>query len=149
GLVRDNKADASPGLPVTLRLLRPDGVEVEKRQLTSDTLGAHEITIPLARDARIGTWTAELKLDPKAPAIGSIDFGVEDFVPPQLKVELSAADKPGKPNEPFPVDINARYYYGAAGAGLNVEAHATIAPDDDPYPDEKGFRFGLVGDEFV
>lgn len=149
GLVRDDKADASPGLPVTLRLLRPDGVEVEKRQLTSDTLAAHDITIPLARDARIGTWTAELKLDPKAPAIGSIEFGVEDFVPPQLKVELSAADKPVKPNEPFPVDINARYYYGAAGAGLNVEAHATIAPDDNPYPNEKGFRFGLVGDEFV
>jgi hypothetical protein len=147
--VRDDKADATSGLPVTLRLVRPDGVEVEKRQLTSDTLGAHDITYALARDARIGTWHAELKLDPKAPAIGSIEFRVEDFVPPQLKVELSAADRPVKPGEPFPITIGARYYYGAPGAGLSVEAQATIAFDDAPFPNEPGFHFGLVGDEFT
>ncbi|TMK25995.1 MAG: hypothetical protein E6G69_17115, partial [Alphaproteobacteria bacterium] len=149
GLVRDDKADASPRLPVTLRLVRPDGVEVEKRQLTSDTLGAHDITYALARDARIGTWHAELKLDSKAPAIGSIEFRVEDFVPPQLKVELSAADQPVKPGEPFPVTVGARYYYGAPGAGLSVEAQASIAFDDAPFPNEPGFHFGLVGDEFT
>src|SRR5438045_2851012 len=149
GLVRDDKADASPGLPVTLRLVRPDGVEVEKRQLTSDTLGANDITYALARDARIGTWHAELKLDSKAPAIGSIEFRVEDFVPPQLKIELSAADRPVKPGEPFPVTVGARYYYGAPGAGRRVEAHASIAFDDAPFPNELGFHFGLVGDEFT
>ena len=148
-LVRDDKADASPGLPVTFRLLRPDGVEVERRQLTSDMLGAHEVTYVLARDARIGTWRAELRLDPKAPAIGSIEFRVEDFVPPQLKLELSAADQPVKPGEPFPVAINARYYYGAPGAGLNVEAQATIAFDEAPFPNEPGFHFGLAGEEFT
>ena len=149
GLVRDDKGDASPGLPVTFRLLRPDGVEVERRQLTSDTLGAHDITYALARDARIGTWHAELRLDPKAPAIGTIEFQVEDFVPPQLKLELAADDRPVKPGEPFPVNVDARYYYGAPGAGLSVEAQATIAFDDAPFPNEPGFHFGLVGDEFT
>jgi uncharacterized protein YfaS (alpha-2-macroglobulin family) len=149
GLVRDDKGDATAGLPVTFRLLRPDGIEVEKRQLTSTTLGAHDITYALARDARIGTWHAELRLDPKAPAIGSIEFRVEDFVPPQLKVELSAADQPVKPGEPFPVGVAARYYYGAPGTGLAVEAQATIAFDDAPFPNETGFHFGLVGDEFT
>src|SRR5205823_83891 len=85
-LVRDDKAEAIAGLPVTLRLIRPDGVEVERRQLTADQLGGHDATYALARDARIGTWHAELKLDPKAAAIGSVEFRVEDFVPPQLKV---------------------------------------------------------------
>jgi uncharacterized protein YfaS (alpha-2-macroglobulin family) len=89
-LVRDDKADATAGLPVTLRLIRPDGVEVERRQLTSDQLGGHSEDFALARDARIGTWRAELKLDPKAAPVGSVEFRVEDFVPPQLKVELSA-----------------------------------------------------------
>src|SRR6185295_3951971 len=53
-LVRDNKADAIAGLPVTLRLLRPDGVETERRQLTADKLGGHDETYALACDARIG-----------------------------------------------------------------------------------------------
>ena len=36
-LVRDDKAVAMSGLPVGLRLLRPDGIEVENRQLTADS----------------------------------------------------------------------------------------------------------------
>jgi uncharacterized protein YfaS (alpha-2-macroglobulin family) len=148
-LVRDDKANSVAGLPVTFRLLRPDGVEVERRQLTGDTLGAHDVTYALARDARVGTWHAELKLDPKAPAIGSIEFRVEDFVPPQLKVELSASDKPVKPGEPYPVAVAARYYYGAPGIGLAVEAQATIGFDEAPFPNEPGFQFGLVGEEFT
>src|SRR5207302_5367068 len=100
-------------------------------------------TYSLARDARIGTWRVELKLDPKAPAIGSVEFRVEDFVPPQLKLELSAADKPIRPGEPFPVAATARYYYGAPGAGLVIEAQATIARDEHPYPNEPCFNFGL------
>ena len=36
------------GLPVGLRLLRPDGIEVEKRQLTGDRLGALSTELRLA-----------------------------------------------------------------------------------------------------
>ena len=94
-------------------------------------------------------FDAEVKLDPKAAAIGSIEFRVEDFVPPQLKLELSAPDRPVRPGAPFPVEITARYYYGAPGAGLSLEAQATIGLDDQPYPNEPGFRFGLVDEKFA
>jgi uncharacterized protein YfaS (alpha-2-macroglobulin family) len=148
-LVRDDKADAMSGLPVGLRLLRPDGIEVEKRQLSGDRLGAYPQSFALPRDARIGAWRVELRLDPKAPPIGSAEFRVEDFVPPQLKVELAAADGPIRPGEAFPVDVAARYYYGAPGAGLAIEAEAVIALDDNPFPMHPGFRFGLVDEEFT
>ncbi len=147
-LVRDDKEAAVSGLPLTLRLVRPDGVEVDRRQLAGDKLGAYDETYSLARDARIGTWRVELKLDPKAPAIGSAEFRVEDFVPPQLKVELTAADQPVRPGEPFPVAVAANYYYGAPGAGLAVEAQATVALDEQPFPNEPGFRFGLADEKF-
>ena len=68
-----------------------------------------------------------MRLDPKAPAIGSAEFRVEDFVPPQLKVARAAADGPIRPAEAFPVDITARYYFGAPGAGLAIEAEAIKA----------------------
>jgi uncharacterized protein YfaS (alpha-2-macroglobulin family) len=148
-LVRDDKSDAMSGLPVGLRLLRPDGIEVEKRQPTGDRLGAYRESFALPRDARIGAWRVELLLDPKAPPIGSAEFRVEDFVPPQLKVELAAADGPIRPGEAFPVDVAARYYYGAPGAGLAIEAEAVIALDEDPFPMQPGFRFGLVDEEFT
>ena len=132
--MRDDKADAATGLPVELRLLRPDGIAVEKRQLTGDRLGGYRQSFALPRDARIGTWRVELYLDPKAPPIGSAEFRVEDFVPPQLKVELAAADHPIRPGEALSVDVTARYYYGAPGAGLPIEAEAMIALDGYPFP---------------
>ena len=148
-LVRDDKADAISGLPISLRLLRPDGIEVEKRQLTGGELAAYQQSFALPRDARIGSWRAELRLDPKAPPVGSTEFRVEDFVPPQLKVVLAAAEGPIRPGEAFPVDVDARYYYGAPGAGLGIEAEADIALDDDPFPAYPGFSFGLAGEEFT
>src|SRR6516225_3243070 len=148
-LVRDEQADAMSGLPVGLRLLRPDGIEVEKRQLTGDRLGGYRESFALPRDARFGAWRVELRLDPKAPPIGTAEFRVEDFVPPQLKVALAAADGPIRPGEAFPVDLVARYYYGAPGAGLAIEAEAVIALDENPFPMQPGFRFGLVDEEFT
>src|SRR5271166_1833019 len=148
-LVRDDKADATSGLPVGLRLLRPDGVEVERRQPTGDRLGAYRESFALPRDARFGAWRVELRLDPKAPPIGAAEFRVEDFVPPQLKVELAAADGPIRPGEAFPVDVDARYYYGAPGAGLAIEAEAVLSIDENPFPTHPGFQFGLVGEEFT
>src|SRR5215469_17243849 len=148
-LVRDDKAEAASALPVGLRLLRPDGIAVEKRQLTGDKLGGYRQSFALPRDARFGAWRVELRLDPKAPPIGSAEFRVEDFVPPQLKVALAAADGPIRPGEAFPVDVDARYYYGAPGAGLAMEAEAVIALDENPFPTHPGFQFGLVGEEFT
>jgi len=152
-LVRDDKAKAMSGLPIGVRLLRPDGIEVERRVLSpnspGDRLGAYHQSFALPRDARIGAWQVELRLDPKAPPIGAAEFRVEDFVPPQLKIELSAPEEPIRPAEAFPVEINAHYYYGAPGAGLGIEAEAVIALDDNPFPSYPDFQFGLVGEEFT
>src|SRR5262249_22535033 len=110
-LVRDDKAEATGQLPLTLRLVRPDGVEADRRQLCGAKLGGYDHPYDLARAARWGSWRAELRPDPKPPPVGSIEFRVEDFVPPQLKLELSAPDRPVRPSEPFPVGIAAQYYY--------------------------------------
>jgi uncharacterized protein YfaS (alpha-2-macroglobulin family) len=152
-LVRDDKAEAMSSLPIGLRLLRPDGIEVERRLLSpnspGDRLGAYHQNFALPHDARIGAWQVELRLDPKTPPIGVAEFRVEDFVPPQLKVELAAAEEPIRPAEAFPVEIAARYYYGAPGAGLGIEAEAVIALDDNPFPNYPDFQFGLVDEEFT
>lgn len=147
-LARDDRTDAASGLPLTLRLIRPDGVEVQRVQLSGDHLGGYTTDFALARDARIGTWRVELKLDPKAASIGSAQFRVEDFVPPQLKIALSAPDQPIHPGDSFPVTVAANYYYGAPGIGLAVEADAQLSLDDNPFPDWPGFSFGLARETF-
>jgi uncharacterized protein YfaS (alpha-2-macroglobulin family) len=147
-LVRDDKADALTNVPLTLRLLRPDGVVVDTKQVDAGSLGAHYQRYALPRDARMGTWSVELRVDPKAAPIGTAEFRVEDFVPPTLKVDLSASDAPIHPNQPYDVAILGKYYYGAPGAGLSVEANATISFDGNPFPIESDFSFGLVGEKY-
>ncbi len=151
-LVRDDKADALSNVPLTLRLLRPDGVVVDTRQVDAGSLagslGAHYQRYALARDARMGTWSVELRVDPKSAPIATAQFRVEDFVPPTLKIEVSAGDAPIHLNEPYPVDVVSKYYYGAPGVGLSVEAHATISFDGNPFPTEPDFTFGLVKEKY-
>jgi hypothetical protein len=147
-LVRDDKADALSTVPLTMRLLRPDGVVMDTRQLAAGDLGAHYQRYDLARDARMGSWTVELRVDPKAPAIATTEFRVEDFVPPTLKVEGSASDAPIHPNEAYPVAIAGKYYFGAPGAGLSVTATAQVGFDDKPFPSEPDFQFGLIGEKY-
>ena len=53
------------------------------------------------------------------------------------------------PASAFPIGIEARYYYGAPGGDLAVEAEATIAFNDAPFPSEPGFQFGLQSEEFA
>jgi uncharacterized protein YfaS (alpha-2-macroglobulin family) len=147
-LVRDDKADALSNVPLTLRLLRPDGIAVDTRQLDAGSLGGHYQRYALPRDARMGTWQVELRVDPKAPAISTVQFRVEDFVPPTLKVDLSASDAPIHLNQPYSVSVVGKYYYGAPGVGLSVQASAAIAFDDQPFPSEPDFQFGLVDEKF-
>ena len=147
-LVRDDQANALSGVPLTLQLQRPDGVVVDTRQLKDGELGGFSQNYDLPRDARIGTWDIQLFVDPKAPPIGSTEVRVEDFVPPILKVALNAGDDPIIPKQPYTIGITGTYYYGAPGAGLAVQANATVAFDDNPFPDEPDFHFGLVDEKY-
>ncbi|HEY1798399.1 MAG TPA: alpha-2-macroglobulin [Stellaceae bacterium] len=147
-LARDDHSDAATSLPLTLRLLRPDGVEVDHRVLSGDKVGAYAQDFALAKDARIGTWRAELKLDPKSDPIGFVEFRVEDFVPPTLKVALDAPDTPIRPGQDYAAEVTATYYYGAPGAGLSAEGTEQIAYDASPYPDQPGYQWGLVDESY-
>src|SRR5262249_42701380 len=76
------------------------------------------------------------------------EFDVQDFVPQRLKVELSATAPAITPGEAIPVDIAARFLYGAPGADLQGEAEATLSPDPTPFPAYRGWHFGLVEEKF-
>ena len=151
-LVRDSQAHALPDLPVFIKILRPDGVLFAQRRLApksgdAATGGGFHEPIALPRDARMGQWTVEVHVDPKAASVGSTSFRVEDFVPPQLAVELSAPNTPLIQGKPLSIDIAGRYYYGAPASDLPVEGDITVAAASNPFPDWKGYQFGIDGEE--
>ena len=143
-LLRDERADALDGLPITVTLTRPDGIEAARVRLADQGAGGYATALALADTARSGTWTAEAFVDPDGDAIGRATFQVEDFVPLRLRLDLAPAAEVIRPGEMNPVAVTADYLYGAPAAGLPGEAELILAPAATPFSDWSSWRFGLV-----
>ncbi len=153
-LVRDSQARATPGVPLTLVVRRPDGVERERLLVADAGLGGHQADLDLTRGAMRGTWRVLAYADPKGESLGQTSFLVEDFEPERLDFSLTAPGAaPGPavragldPQNPPSLPINARFLYGAQAAGLQVEGETQVRVADG-LPAWPGFRFGLMDDE--
>lgn len=141
-LVRDDQAKALQGLPLTLSFLRPDGVEYDRRVLTSDDAGGHVTELALGANVPRGVWRIELFVDPKAPALASYQLLVEDFIPDRIAVDLGlTGSAPINPAAPPSLTLQADYLFGAPAAGLTVTGSVSVAPTSE-LAGWQGYTFG-------
>jgi uncharacterized protein YfaS (alpha-2-macroglobulin family) len=143
-LLRDNRGYALENLPLVLKIIRPDEVELERRTLKTVVPGGYHTRIALADNVRTGTWTVRAYTDPNAGPVGQLSFQVEDFVPQRLALELITPAKVLIPGEAVTVELSGRFLYGAPAAHLKAEAELVLSEDPDPYPAWSGYRFGLA-----
>ncbi|WP_374383616.1 MG2 domain-containing protein [Dongia sp.] len=146
-LSRDPSAAALSGQKLTFRLLRPDGIEAKRFVDVTDTGGGYSLDVDLPSTARTGPWTVEAYLDPEGDPLSSTQFLVEDVVPARIEAKLSAKADVLTPPAPLPVEIDAKYLYGAPAANLPVKAEVVIAADPQPFADLPGYRFGLADEK--
>ena len=147
-LLRDASAEALSGLPLTLKLIRPDEVEARSFTVTEQGAGGYALDIPMSASSRTGSWTVQAYLDPKGEAVGSLSFLVEDVVPARIEATLSTDAKTIKPGDPTPVALASKYLYGAPAAKLLVKGTLTVEQDSDPFLGVfPGFQFGLVDEK--
>ena len=146
-LVRDPRATAVPALPLTLVVVRPDGVEFLRKTVADSGLGGYSADVAFDGNAMRGSWSVQLFADPKGAALAQTSVLVEDFEPERLAFELSTEAKAMSRHEPTSIDLVAKYLYGATAPGLSVEGDIEVSPVTAlaTFP---GFRFGLA-DETV
>ncbi len=149
-LLRDAKGVAKPGLPLTLVVKRPDGVEYKRATLPDEGLGGRAFAIPLLPGSASGKWTIYAYADPKGDPIGETQFLLEDYIPERLDFTLH----PGKPfidpGEPVAVSLDARFLYGAPASGLDVTGAIRLeAVADAALSGYPGYVAGLADDEFT
>ncbi|WP_299209723.1 alpha-2-macroglobulin family protein [uncultured Tateyamaria sp.] len=125
-LARDDTARAIYGLPLTIILSRPDGVEYSRTVSSKEQSGGHVVSLPLGPTVPRGTWRIEVKGDLKAPALATETVLVEDFIPDRIDVTLTADDAPLDLDTPAIVDVDAQYLFGAPGADLAVEGDIQV-----------------------
>ncbi|WP_448191089.1 MG2 domain-containing protein [Azospirillum sp. sgz301742] len=145
-LLRDDRTEAVENFPLTVKVLRPSGTEYFSGTVQANPAGGFFLPLTLSRTAPLGGWTVQVYTDPKGEPVGSATFQVEDFVPERLALDLTAPAPYLEAGKPFELLAQARFLYGPPGAGLSGTAEVSLQPDPAPYPQHKGFRFGLVQD---
>jgi alpha-2-macroglobulin len=146
-LLRDAEAMAQDGVPVTLRLLRPDGVETLRATVYDSGAGSYPWTIVLPGNAYTGSWAVQALVGDDN-VVGDVRFLVEDFVPPRIEFDLAADPEIMVPaNNAAFATVEAGYLYGGVAAGLEGEATFSFALSRNPFDRNDGFEFGLAEED--
>lgn len=138
-LARDSGAAAIEGLPLTVVVKRPDGVE-HARQVVNDWGGGYVISQPILGSAPRGVWRMEVLADADAPPLTATTFLVEDFLPERIDFDVTLPDGL-RPGEVAELGVTARYLFGAPGADLAVEGEVLLRAASG-LPGWDGYRFG-------
>jgi uncharacterized protein YfaS (alpha-2-macroglobulin family) len=145
-LLRDAQGMAAVGVPVTLVVERPDGIEYRRVTVADQGVGGRSLEVALVPSAPTGTWRVRAFADPKRPAVGEATFLVEDYVPDRLEFELKTSAKAVSRSEPAQVTLEGRYLYGAPAANLDVAGEVVVAPAAERMG-FSGYRFGLSDEQ--
>ncbi|MBT6512351.1 MAG: alpha-2-macroglobulin family protein, partial [Rhodospirillaceae bacterium] len=146
-LLRNSEAMAVQDVGLTLRLLRPDGVEAIKDVVPDNGGGSHPWAIVLPGNAYTGSWTLQVLVGDGDP-VGSVQFLVEDFVPPRIEFELSTDPEIlNADDDDAMATVDAGYLYGGQAAGLTGEASFSFDHARDPFSRDDGYEFGLIEED--
>ncbi len=147
-LLRDAHAKPVPATPLTLHLVRPDGIEVDHFTPNLATAGGGTLDIHVPDNAYSGDWTIWAGAGGK-DHLGSTSVSVQDFVPPRLEAKLDAPKGPIDVKGPMTATVQADYFYGSPGAGLTGQVEATLQPAAKPFEALADYKFGLVQEPFL
>ncbi len=148
--LRDSKGEAKTGVPLTLIVKRPDGVEYKRALVNDQGLGGRSLAVPLLAGAAAGKWTIEAFADPKGDSVGEVDFLLEDYIPERLDVTLTPAAPVLSPGDPAALAVDAKFLYGAPAGGLDVTGNIKLqAVEGSEIPGYAGYQAGLTDEDFA
>ncbi len=145
-LLRDARGAAAPSAPLTVVVVRPDGVEYRRAVIADQGLGGRSLVVPIVSSASTGTWRVRAYTDPKRPPVGETTFMVEDYVPDRVEFDLKSAAQVIPRTGPVQVTVDGRFLYGAPASNLDLSGAVTIGAAKDR-PGFAGYSFGLLDDE--
>jgi uncharacterized protein YfaS (alpha-2-macroglobulin family) len=121
------------------------GKEIWTQTLPLTDFGTFSAEVPIDAGAPLGTYfvraVAEVTSD-KVSTSGT--FRVEEYRPPQFKVDVTTKSGEVISGRPLQGQVLARYLFGGAMPGSTVRWTATRTTEDFQPPDNPGFAFGIA-----
>lgn len=136
GAVRDGFGQTAGGLPLEVRLTRPD-----KRVIFTTTFetsldqGQFQLDLPTQDDAPTGYWRLSIHVPGDDSVIAELECPLMPFMPVRLAVEASSNETKDV------VNVSSTYLHGAPAKGLPVALGIRLKPVRFTDPRYKGFRF--------
>lgn len=146
GLVRNKDLQSPMQVPLTLKVINAEGEEQTETLIRSLEQGGWQYRFTVPKTAKTGQWSAHLYLDSQAEPIGSLDFGVEDYVPETLEVMLAQVEG-GYTGKPLSILLNSDFLYGAPAADLKVTSAVNLVPQRRLFDDWQEYVFGHFADK--
>ncbi len=152
-MARDADGRAVAAQPIQAILRRPDGKSQWTATWQADAKfpGYYRHAIELPADAATGFWNLELRADPAAKVASTVmRFGVEEFLPERMKLDLLSKAEKLAGESKWPIDISGSYLYGAPAA--NNRLLGVVNAERNKNPLEKklpGFIFGDFDEDSV
>ncbi|MDR1351231.1 MAG: alpha-2-macroglobulin family protein [Zoogloeaceae bacterium] len=152
-LARDADGRSIAAQPIQAMLKSPDG----KAQFTASWKpddafsGYYQRTLEIPADAATGFWNLELRADPADKRPTSVyRFGVEEFLPERMKLDLEVANAWLDAKRPFHLQVKGAYLYGAPASGNQLLGAAQFSRQKNPLVDKfPGFEFGDVKEDIA
>jgi alpha-2-macroglobulin len=124
-------ARAIEGLPLTARLIRPDGMEYSRSCRPTARRAAMSLPCPIDARAPRGTWRLEVLADPDAAAAGQHRPAGRGFPARADRLRPDACPMGRSPGRRAQLTIEARYLFGAPGADLAIEGEVILRAATD------------------
>ena len=145
-LARGADGQAVAAQPIQAILKRPDGRTHFTATWQQDKRfpGYFLRNLDLPADAPTGFWSLELRADPADKIPGTVfRFGVEEFLPERMKLDLTSQQALLAPDSDFSIDVQGNYLYGAPAAGNRLIGVAQFERNRNPWLKKlPGFVFG-------
>jgi len=142
-LLRDREARAVKDRKGFIVFRRPSGVELIRYSFQKTPFGSAAANVVLPKNAPRGRWRATVEIEGVEKPAGELKFAVEDFAPQRLAVTAKGDEAvPLRSGETRTIDVNARFLYGASGAGLQAQGEARLRVDSNPFPQFKDYQWG-------
>ncbi|RBW54475.1 alpha-2-macroglobulin family protein [Phaeobacter gallaeciensis] len=140
-LTRDDAVTALEGVPLTAVLSRPDGVEYRRLVSGGGNVGGHVFSFPVGPSVPRGAWRLDIKTDPKGKSVATQTVLVEDFLPERIDFTLSLPNAPLRPGESPPLQVQAKYLFGAPGSDLKIDGQVVLRAASQ-LAEWPGYQFG-------
>lgn len=141
-LVRDATMKAPAAFPALFRIIRPDGRTFHDAPVMLNEFGSAHTVVVMPDFLPTGRYTIQLAMPGTFTSLGQTEIALEDFVPPQIRVDVASSTPRTNVSDNIHFDVQAMHLFGRAAGGLRVNGFTTVKAVPFAPTNWSGWKFG-------